>query len=779
MVFLPRPLLSRGAPLTVAALLLTAALQAQEVPLWSDIVEEDLRVLDDPDLQPHSYRNVALDLDAIRSHLAETSLEEVPGDISRGRLITLPLPDGRTATYRVVESPVMAPGLQARFPSIRTYVGADVDDPSAVLRLSITPHGLHGLSRRGEGTLYIDSYPGEARDRARTYWRHDMPVRSPHHHPPDAIEELFDAMADDQALRAAAGSGTSRFAHGEVLRVYRAAIAARTSYTRFHSADEQNPTVQEGLAAVVVAMNRVNQIFERDLGVRFVLVENNDRIIYTGPEPYTATSISGSLLTQNQVILDSVIGQAKYDIGHLFTAQSGGLAQLASVCTSSKARGATGLPEPTNDPFYVDYLSHEIGHQLGANHTFNAGGFCGTHRVRSAAFEPGSGSTIMAYAGVCGAQNIAVNSDDYFHNESLREMINFINSGAGSTCGSQFQTGNTIPDPIIPTQFSIPTLTPFALPGGANYAGDPAQLTFVWEGMNGGPAGAPPGSDAWSGGAPFFRSYTPSTTATRFFPRLDYFMLDQRKTPEGLPLAEGLPAAPVTLNFRLTVRNNAAGGGAVKDRLLTVPVRDDAGPFVVTSHTETDSLLGRQVVTITWDVAGTDRAVFGGERVDVLLSLDREKDFVEDTAIPLAKAVPNSGSAVVIMPQGPTASRARFFLRASDGFFFGFNQADIHLEPAEDVPPVEEAVLSAVYPNPLGVSASHGTMILQVHQSQSVRVNVYDALGRRVMVLHEGPVSIGTRQSITFDAWQLAAGIYYARAVGEDFALVRRFTVVR
>src|SRR5690606_22782836 len=180
------------------------------------------------------------------------------------------------------------------------------------------------------------------------------------------------------------------------------------------------PTKLNVLSAMVTTINRVNGIYEKELSVSLELIGDNDTLIYLNgsTDPFDANNNGGALLGQNQTNTNTVIGAANYDIGHIFSTDGGGIAFLGCVCANNqKARGVTGSPSPVGDPFDVDYVAHEMGHQFGANHSFNA---CSGTESQQNAFEPGSGSTIMAYAGICGpVNNLQANSHDYFHITSL------------------------------------------------------------------------------------------------------------------------------------------------------------------------------------------------------------------------------------------------------------------------------------------------------------------------------------------------------------------------
>ena len=265
---------------------------------------------------------------------------------------------------------------------------------------------------------------------------------------------------------------------GTTKRNYRAAVAANHNYVTAISGSS-TPTVESGLAAVVLAVNRVNEVYENNLAIHLTLVANNDLLIFpdAGTDPYQNGT---GAINQNTGIINGLIGNANYDIGHVFTTGSGGVAGLGVVCnTNQKGRGTTGLSNPASlqsDIFYIDYVAHEMGHQFGGNHTFNNS--CSGNRASSAAYEPGSGSTIMAYAGIC-SPNLQSHSDPYFHAESLREIGNFTNASGGS-CSVNEPNHPAVTIAAL-SNYIIPASTPFYLGGSASNAAPGSSLTFGWE----------------------------------------------------------------------------------------------------------------------------------------------------------------------------------------------------------------------------------------------------------------------------------------------------------
>jgi hypothetical protein len=685
------------APLLLFVLALLTSAQASHAQsladrLWTDVAEGAIARTAERDIVPERARTVRLDRALLAELLAEAPPEAAPLDTRPGVVLPLPTPEGAFEPFRVVEAPVMAPGLQARFPELRSFLGRSLERPGVVARISLTPDGFRALVLGGAGgTALID--PFQRGDAA-----HYAVYRKADYAPDEArLREAFENERVLDELGAAPVDPEARLPeNGALLRTYRLAVAATGEYSqRILDLTGNDPDVSdtlEVLAAQVVAMTRVNGIYERDLSVRMELVENNDEVIYFDPatDPYTNNN-PGALLSENQTNLDAVIGSANYDVGHVFSTGGGGLASLGVVCDDgAKARGETGLSSPIGDIFYVDFVAHELGHQFRGNHTFNgsAGNCAGGNRNGSTAFEPGSGSTIMAYAGICSSHNIQTRSDDYFHTVSLIEIVGFItNPTTGGSCGAVTETENEPPTVSATGDgLTIPIRTPFFLTGSAADDGPAAALTYAWEEFDLGPAGPPAGVTGWNGSPPFFRSFDPTATPTRYFPQLDR-VLDGLSPVPG----EGLPIDGRTLQFRLTARDNAGGIG---DAQIALNTAADAGPFVVTFGNDPDLTLATgSEQEITWDVAGTDANGVDAAFVDILYSSDGGASF----PTVLAAATPNDGAETVTLPVEGTdgAATGRVMIVGTNHIFFDVNDEPFVLGPVANSAPAFESADAA------------------------------------------------------------------------------------
>lgn len=629
--------------------------------IWQDLFQLTAESEGTREIFPEKYRLLAADITALDARLAQAPPEGRDGST----VLTLPLPDGGFGRFRIVSYQMMEPELAAKYPDIKNYIGAGLDDPSARAWLDRTPQGFHGFILSNSDTVYIDPYARGDVTLYMSYYRRDAgnfweksfeepPLPEPTVKLPERDEDL-----------AAATTGPLR-------REYRLAVAATGEYTTFHGG------AAPALAAINTTVNRVNGVYERDLSVRFILVGNNNAVIFTDPntDPYTDGD-SFTMLGQNQTTLDNLIGNGNYDIGHVFGTQGGGgVAYLNGLCTNgSKGAGVSSANPPTGERFDVELVAHEMGHQLGAPHTFNAGtaGNCTEPGNRSGitAYEPASGTTIMSYGGICAPQNLVEPGqpkDRFFHAISLQNMNEHI-ANIDGICGAKINTNNAAPVVEAGPSYTIPKQTPFTLTG---LGSDPNNdgLSYTWEQFDRAvvpwtDANRLPNSDDIGQPVPIFRYYSPISEPVRTFPALPSILNGAYQN-----IGESLPTINRTLNFRLTARD---GKGGVHQDNTTVTVAAGAGPFRVTDPSGGLALWpDNSTQTITWDVANTNQAPVSCGQVNIRLSVDGGQTF---PAV-IAANTPNDGSETVTLPSDRSLN-ARIKVECAGNIFFDIAQTGL------------------------------------------------------------------------------------------------------
>jgi hypothetical protein len=638
----------------LALFCLTNTLVAQTSSLWKEIPESSVPRTERSFSFPALHKTYALSLDDMRRLLLKAPMERTAEAATNPLEVSIPDADGTLRRFAVVEVIILEPGLAMQYPEIRTYAGRGIDDPTATIRLDVTSAGFHSMVRSLDDVAFIDPYgPGDD--------QHYVAYTRKGSRPSDSwsCTLLADHQIEEEIRRLASESVMTPT--GPTLRTYRLACAATGEYTAFFGG-----TVALGQAAIVTAVNRVDGVYETEVAIRMVLVANNSSVVYTNAttDPYHNTNGS-TMLGENQTTMTSVIGSSNYDIGHVFSTGGGGVAYLGCVCNASnKAGGVTGSSSPTGDAFWIDYVAHEMGHQFGANHPFNSttSNCGGGNRVASAAYEPGSGTTIMAYAGICGADDLQAHSDPYFHTKSFDEIVAYTNSGGGNSCAVSTSTGNSAPTVSAGTSgYTIPISTPFTLTGSAT---DPNSdpLTFCWEEYDLGPAGSP---NSPSGNAPIFRSFNPTTSPSRTFPKQSD-LLNNVHT-----IGELLPTYTRNLVFRLTARDNRTGGGGTDRAQMSMSVTSTAGPFLVTAPNTAVSWLGNATQTVTWNVANTNVSPVSCTQVNILLSTNGGVSF----PTVLATATANDGSETILVPNISTTT-ARIKVAAVGNVFFDLSNTN-------------------------------------------------------------------------------------------------------
>ena len=637
---------------------------AQDKKAWKE-VDNSLEFIQSKlrrEVLPTQYKLFTFDYDKFKSQLVNVPVRGEFTGISNV-IVSFPMPNGTVEDFRIIEASTFEKSLQSQFPEIRSYAGQGVNDPSNVIRFSVSPYnGVSALIRSGSnGTTYIvdpismDYKTVIVFDRVHSKKESDFICTTE-----DAVQQFGQVLN-----RPSDGNVVLNNADDGVLRSFRMAQSCTAEYSNYFGATSA-AQVNLVLAAFNTTYTRVNAVFEMDFNATMVLIANTANVIYynTATDPYSDAANLANWNNELGATLQSVIGNSNYDIGHLFGATGGGgnAGCIGCVCSTdnSKGRGYTspsnGIPE--GDFFDIDYVAHEIGHQLGGNHTFS-------HSTENNAvnMEPGSGVTIMGYAGITGATDVAAHSIPIFHAGSIQQITNNIK---GKSCPTLLNTGNAVPVPSAPATKTLPIGTAFKLTGTATDANAGDVLSYCWEQVNdattvGAAASYPSGTK--TDGANF-RSFMPKNNGTRYFPRLEDHVANGVNGNQW----EIIPTINRTLNFRMTVRDNRPGGGNNESANTAVTFDATKGPFLITSqNTAGISYTQGSTQTVTWSVNATN-TMTGAANVNIKLSTDGGQTY----PIILAANTANDGTQTVTIPN-VSAPFCRILIEPTANDFYAIN----------------------------------------------------------------------------------------------------------
>jgi hypothetical protein len=699
---------------------------------------------------PDNYKIFSANNSSLQSFLH--GLNSKPG---KEQTIQLPTPDGSYRTFRVWKTSMMEKALQEKYAAIETFTAEALDNPQITAKLDFTLNGFHAMIFNGSRTFFIDPYTDAFDGYYMAYYKNDyhrsinarMVCGLDNSEVADANGHLSEQLGGAMPHLEAKQFGTTQ-------RTYRLALSCTGEYAQ--AVGGGTPTITSVLSAMVTSMNRVNGIYERELGITMQLINNNDLLIYLNPgtDPFMSNNNGAQLLTQNANNTANVIGNANYDIGHIFSTGGGGIAQLGCVCTggNNKARGVTGSANPVGDAYDVDYVAHEMGHQFGAQHTFNSNeGACQGNGEFDVAYEPGSGTTIMAYAGICGNDNILQNSSAYFHAKSLDQISDFVTIQA-TTCAVT-QTGVSAPELAeIADTFFIPVGTPFELTSPVAATDSTDTLSYCWEQWDLGNFGQSEHLGASFTNGPCYRSFTPSVENVRVFPPIERIISGNLSA-----IGMRMPTVSRALDFKVTVRSIYEGFGTfnISEDELRANVVDSVGPFVVTFPVAaTDSFEMGGNATVTWDVANTDVAPVNAAGVDIFLSVDGGFTY----PFTLAANVPNDGSETVTLPDTATVN-ARVKVKGAGNIFFNISQSNFKIyDTASGGLGMRELLLSNdinVYPNP-----AKGWINIKNISGSKLTLRLYNVVGQSVW---SGTM---TKDSV-IPVENLSRGMYYLQLIDQ------------
>ncbi|MFT6959181.1 MAG: hypothetical protein ACJA17_000269 [Polaribacter sp.] len=601
---------------------------------------------------PAKYIVYQFDLDKAKSNVFINSKLS-------SKTILLPNATGALEAFEIRLSSNFEKVLADKFPTIKSYAAKGIDNPSSFAKISLGSDGFHAVIFAANGkTIYIDPYSKD-NQKYIVYKTSDL----------KEADALFKCKVEETAKKPEFISAKTSAINDGNLRIFRLALVCSGEYAKFHLENQNiSPTASEAdkktavLSAMNTSMTRVNGVFEKDLAVKMVIVGDNDKVIFLDAATDNITDGDpDTMINEVQTIADSEIGNANYDIGHVFSIGGDGLAGLGVVCDAGrKARGVTGRNTPIGDPYDIDFVAHEMGHQFGANHTQNNS----CNRNDATAVEPGSASTIMGYAGIC-SPNVQGISDAYFHAVSIAQMQVVIASSG--SCATLTSNGNSAPVADAGLNYSIPKSTPFILKGTATDADGMASLTYNWEQTDNEVGTMPPLATNTVG--PMFRSLPSNTSPNRYMPELATVISGSTSSTW-----EVVPSVARDLKFSLLVRdNNSSGGATSRDNMLVIVV--DAESFKVTSQDVTTTWDAGSTQTINWNKGTTDEAPIDCQNVTIKLSEDGGVTF----PIILAENTPNDGSENIIVPNN-VSTQARIMVAAADNIFYNINAVNFEIK---------------------------------------------------------------------------------------------------
>ena len=727
---------------------LISTLQSQTTSaFWVSIKDADVKPLGERTIIPQKYTISHLTDNSFRTLLFSSPNEKKVELKNSQTIVELPLPNGTIQKFRVVESPIMAPELAAKFPNIKTFNVQGVDDPSVFGKLDWNDFGFHAMIRKTSGDFYIDPYCRNNQSDYITYNTADFKKDPSKIVPESPVVITKKEKKKENFTKSEEKNLRTMICSGADLRTYRLAVACTGEYA-MAATGLPTPSVSQILSCVVTSVNRVDGVYESEFAVKLSLVANETSILYadTATDPFTGNNNSGILLGESQTEIDNTIGDANYDMGHTFSTGGGGQAYLGCIFNSgTKASAITGSYYPVGDPYDIDYVAHEMGHQFNGNHSFTAvTGSCSGNQNASTEMEPGSGVEIMSYAGICGINDLAQHSIPYFHSVTFDEVMDFTTNGGGSNCPVITATGNHPPVVTGSTTHTIPNATPFILTGSAT---DPDNdvLTYQWEEYDLG------NDNDWNSGAPpYFRSYTPTASPSRMFPKLEVVLSGHHTDTIG----EYLPSTAQTLNFRLIARDNKVGGGGVCYAASQV-ILASSGPFAVTSpNTAGISWASGSSQTVTWNVNGSNTAAVSCSNVNILISVDGGLTFTT-----LLANTPNDGTQLVSVPTVTvTETTCRIKVESVGNIFFDICDYDFTITAlSSNISALagSNSVTIKLMPNPFTNEIQ--ISISGLDKKEKTNLFVFDRIGKLVMTdVFMGKDELDQKYDLSF----LSKGVY-------------------
>lgn len=667
--------------------------------------------------KPKDYKIFTLDQQKMLAFLSNLGT-----DYDKGASILLPTPDNKYRAFHVWKTPMMEEGLAVQHPEIQTFTAVAEDDQNVTAKLDYTLYGFRALVLDGNSSFMIDPYSDAADGYYISFYRSDFLSQTVAH--ACEVGMFPELQPSDNATQTVTGGPKSDLArtHGTLRRTYRLAVSCTGEYAL--AAVGPGASKAQTLNKIVSTVNRVNGVYETELSVSMKLIARNSDIIYVNPvtDSYNCNTNLACLINEVQTKITSVIGDQNYDIGHILCTAGGGLAQVRAACGTGKARGTSTSAGP--DDFST--MLHELGHQMGANHTFSANsGGCNNNGNTGTAYEAGAGITIMSYAGLCDPNNVG-NGQNFFHINSLDEITTYL-GGAGGTCGTTTPGTAAVMLPQLVDTYFIPRNTPFELTGPKATSTQPAAaITYSWEQYDLGNFGGTEANNSAAPAGPLFKCYLPDTSRSRSYP--EYGRITSGGYGTGAASAgQRLPTVAREVHFKLVARSKYQGWGTFNfsDKDMVLKADQSASDFRVTSQATAETWQPFTQKRVEWSVANTDKDSVKCKWVNIYLSRDDGKTF----PYLLVANAPNNGAYNVTVPNVYT-QQGRIKVKGSGNVFFDINKGQLTLNgDPTGVKDLDLYSALSIYPNP---ATNRVHISVKESSGATLKVILYNVVGQRM-----------------------------------------------
>ena len=249
--------------------------------LWNKVESKSFSFQDKDALYiknfPNKYSLMNLNLEGFKNTLNNLKSKN---NLSQ-QIISLPNSNGELKRFSIKETPYLAAELAAKFPSIKSFSAQGIDDPTATAKVSLGSDGVHAIIFSGkESTIYIDPYSVN-RKKYIVYKRSELNAND---------DEFSCGVKETINKKINTNLSQQKNADDGMLRTYRLAIVCSGEYAQFHLnrqgvASSATDAVKKAavLSAMNTSMTRINGVYEKDLGVKMVIVSDNDKVIFLDP----------------------------------------------------------------------------------------------------------------------------------------------------------------------------------------------------------------------------------------------------------------------------------------------------------------------------------------------------------------------------------------------------------------------------------------------------------------------------------------------------------------